>query len=86
MVPRLPDKDFTRHYPATMTDAVAIVHQRAEEARRRAQSGKNKSKGRGGGGGEGSSHFPGAREGGGDPSAFWMYIEVGGWVCGWAGG
>ena len=76
----LPQKDIARHCPATMQDAVSLVHARAEESKKKAAS-KQKSKSKAGGGANSptSTHFPGAVEGGGDASAFWMYIEVGSW-------
>ena len=75
--PSLPHKDLGRLYPATMQDAVAVVHARLEENKKKAAASKQKSKSKGGAPHSPSdSHFPGARPGGGDPSAFWLYIEV----------
>ena len=75
--PRLPRKDLGRLYPATMQDAVAVVHARLEENKKKAAASKQKSKSKPGAPHSPSdSHFPGARPGGGDPSAFWLYIEV----------
>lgn len=79
--PRLPRKDLSRLYPATMQDAVAVVHARLEDNKKKAAASKQKSKSKAGAPGSLSdSHFPGARPGGGDPSAFWMYIEVSWWL------
>ena len=76
--PGLPHKDLGRLYPATMQDAVAVVHARLEENKKKAAASKQKSKAKPGAPlSPSDSHFPGARPGGGDPSAFWMYIEVG---------
>lgn len=75
---RLPAKDLGRLYPSTMQDAVSIVHARLEENKRKAAASKQKSKSKAGAPHSPSdSHFRGARPGSGDPSAFWMYIEVG---------
>jgi hypothetical protein len=72
----LPKKALSRLYPATMQDAVSIVHARLEENKKKAQQSKQKSKSKGAPHSPSDSHFPGALQGGGDPSAFWMYIEV----------
>ena len=77
----LPKKDLSRLYPATMQDAVSIVHARLEENKKKAQQSKQKSKSKGAPHSPSDSHFPGARQGGGDPSAFWMYIEVRAIAC-----
>lgn len=72
----LPRKDLSRMYPSTMQDAVSIVHARLEENKKKAAASKQKSKSKSGAPHTPSdSHFPGARAGGGEPSAFWMYIE-----------
>lgn len=76
--PRLPCKDISRLYPSTMQDAVTVVHARLEENKKKAAASKQKSKSKPGAPHSPSdAHFPGARAGGGEPSAFWMYIEVG---------
>ena len=75
--PSLPRKDLSRLYPSTMQDAVAVVHARLEENKKKAAASKQKSKSKSGAEQPTSdSHFPGARPGAGDPSAFWLYIEV----------
>ena len=75
--PLLPKRDLSRLYPATMADAVSIVHARVEENKKKAAQSKQKSKSRPGlPPSPSDSHYPGAKQGGGDPSAFWMYIEV----------
>lgn len=75
---RLPPKDLSRFYPSTMQDAVAAVHARAEDNKKKAAQSKQKSKSKSSAPLTPSdSHFPGAKAGGGEPSAFWMYIEVG---------
>lgn len=89
--PRLPRKDLSRLYPATMQDAVSVVHARLEDNKKKAAASKQKSKSKSGAPHSPSdSHFPGARPGAGDPSAFWMYIEVralgAGWTCACVGG
>ncbi|EFN53262.1 hypothetical protein CHLNCDRAFT_58651 [Chlorella variabilis] len=72
----LPPKDLSRLYPSTMQDAVSVVHVRLEENKKKVAQSKQKSKSKSGAPHSPSeSHFPGARAGGGDPSAFWMYIE-----------
>ncbi|KAL4458738.1 hypothetical protein ABPG75_013603 [Micractinium tetrahymenae] len=74
--PRLPCKDLSRLYPSTMQDAVSVVHARLEENKKKAAASKQKSKSKSGAPHSPSDeHFPGARAGGGEPSAFWMYIE-----------
>ncbi|PSC71102.1 peregrin isoform X2 [Micractinium conductrix] len=74
--PSLPRKDLSRLYPSTMQDAVAVVHARLEENKKKAAASKQKSKSKSGAEQPTSdSHFPGARPGAGDPSAFWLYIE-----------
>ncbi|KAL4435851.1 hypothetical protein ABPG77_000613 [Micractinium sp. CCAP 211/92] len=74
--PRLPCKDISRLYPSTMQDAVTVVHARLEENKKKAAASKQKSKSKPGAPHSPSdAHFPGARAGGGEPSAFWMYIE-----------
>ena len=39
----LPKKDLSRLYPATMQDAVSIVHARLEENKKKAQEARQKS-------------------------------------------
>lgn len=74
--PSLPRKDLAgRLYPATMADAVSIVHARLEDNKKKAAASKQKSKSKAGPPPD-SHFFPGAKQGGGEPSAFWMYIEV----------
>jgi hypothetical protein len=74
----LPLKDLSRFYPSTMQDAVAVVHTRVEDNKKKAAQSKQKSKSKSGAPHTPSdSHYPGAKAGGGEPSAFWMYIEVG---------
>lgn len=80
--PLLPCKDISRLYPSTMQDAVSVVHARLEENKKKAAASKQKSKSKPGAQHALSdAHFPGARAGGGEPSAFWMYIEVGRCSC-----
>jgi hypothetical protein len=80
--PRLPPKDLTRLYPTTMQDAVSMVHARVEDSKKKMAQSKQKSKSKSGAVHTATdSHFPGARAGGGEPSAFWMYVEVRG--CAW---
>lgn len=78
-LPSLPHRDLTRHYPATMTDAVALVHARDDmkkkvaAAKAAARSKRSFSKSDP----PSPTHgpFPGVRSGGLEPSAFWMYTE-----------
>jgi len=73
----LPRKDLTRHYPATMADAVALVTARDDLKKKNAAS-KAAYKSRRPGTAPSSpknEYYQGARPGGKEPSAFWMYTE-----------
>jgi hypothetical protein len=79
-LPLLPHKDITRPSAATMSEAVGIVHAR-EDLKKKLQASKAaKSKHKSGTtlASLDETRIPGAVQGGGDPSAFWMYVEVGG--------
>lgn len=78
VLPSLGRRDATRHFPASMSDALSLVHAREDAKRKNTTSkmakGKHKSLVASHIGTD--THFPGAKEGGGDASAFWMYLEV----------
>ena len=75
-LPALPRKDPTRHYPPTMADAVALVHAREDYKKKKAASLKAQKVKASGSATAPADHIPGAVQGGGDPSAFWLYVEV----------
>jgi hypothetical protein len=77
-LPTLPSKDLASPFPATLSDAIALVHAREDAKKRQGAHKSSKSKSKRGEpfAGPGQEHYPGARQGGGDLSAFWMYMEV----------
>jgi len=79
VLPTLGRKDAARHFPATMSDALSLAHAREDAKKKNAinKSAKSKHKSLGQTHAGSGDHFPGATEGGGDASAFWMYLEVG---------
>lgn len=79
-LPALPRKDATRHYPSTLQDALALAHSREEakkkQAANKAAKSKHKSLAAAAAQPASQARFPGAVQGGGDLSAFWMFVEV----------
>ena len=73
----LPRKDAARHYPASLSDAVSLVNAREDAKRKQAanKAAKAKYKSLTGDLQRAEGQYPGAVEGGGDPGAFWMYVE-----------
>jgi hypothetical protein len=81
-VPSLPHRDPRRLLPATMSDALTIVHARDDAKKKTTAKQGSKSRHKAALGAAGAqTQFLGAVEGGGDSeSAFWMYMEVRGIV------
>jgi hypothetical protein len=84
-LPALPHRDIRRHYPSTMADAMALVHAKEDAKKKHQAAGKAARKGApaavaiaaaaAGGGLPRAEHFPGAVEGAGDTSAFWLCMQ-----------
>ena len=77
MLPTLPRKDASRYHPATVSDALSLVHAREEAKKKNPGSKVSKAKAKSGGAAllGPDERIPGAAQGGGDPGAFWMYVE-----------
>lgn len=76
-LPSLPPKDLTRPYPNSLSEALALYHAREEEKRKKGLGKTNiKVKQRSNLTNLQDGEYPGAKQGGGDQSAFWMYVEV----------
>jgi hypothetical protein len=73
-LPSLPPKDISKPCPSSLSEALALYHAREEEKRKKGLGKTAKSKQKPA---AALDHgYPGAREGAGDQSAFWMYVEV----------
>ena len=72
-LPSLPPKDLGKPCPASLSEALALYHAREEEKRKTlGKTAKSKQKSSV----SWETGYPGAVQGGGDQSAFWMYVEV----------
>lgn len=70
-IPSLPPKDYSKPSCASLSEALAIYHAR-EDKKGQGKTAKSKKQSA-----SALDHgYPGARQGAGEPSAFWMYVEV----------
>ena len=77
-LPALPQRDLSKPCPSSLSEALALYHAREEEKRKKGLGKTAKAKKVSA---SALDHgYPGAKEGSGDQSAFWMYVEVSGWV------
>lgn len=77
MLPTLPRKDASRYLPATVSDALSLVHAREDAKKKNAGNKVNKAKQKSGAAAlfGPDERIPGAKQGGGDPGVFWLYSE-----------
>jgi len=77
VLPTLPRKDASRYLPATVSDALSLVHAREDAKKKNAGNKVNKAKQKSGAAAlfGPDERIPGAKQGGGDPGVFWLYSE-----------
>lgn len=76
-LPTLPRRDASRYLPATVSDALSLVHARDEAKKKNAGNKVAKAKAKSGSAAlfGPDDRILGAAQGSGDPGAFWLYVE-----------
>ena len=76
-LPTLPRRDASRYLPATVSDALSLVHARDEAKKKNAGNKVAKAKAKSGSAAlfGPDDRILGATQGSGDPGAFWLYVE-----------